>query len=63
MVFSLHDFVMKTLKGMSEQYSEFLLQQGKRFLLCSTADRISTQTTGCYFYVRNDVKLPERRRA
>lgn len=23
MVFSLHDFVMKTLKGMSEQYSEF----------------------------------------
>lgn len=27
MVFSLHDFVMKTLKGMSEQYSEFQVRE------------------------------------
>lgn len=27
MVFNLHDFVMKTLKGMSEQYSEFQVRE------------------------------------
>ena len=27
MVFSLHDFVMKTLKGLSEQYSEFQVRE------------------------------------